>query len=84
MRHICRLGRTCRNCSHVRKDENGLYCVHDQWIGGWDNTRNPRNRAMKCSCFLNEKWNSEKWNNNDVMHWHYSEFLHKKDRKEQK
>lgn len=32
---------------------------------------------MKCSCFLNEKWNSGKWCNNDVMHWHYSEFLHK-------
>lgn len=77
MRHICKLGCTCRNCTGARTDEYGLYCVHDQRVGGWEYTRNPRRRALKCGGFLNEKWNSGQWKNDDVMHWHFDEYISK-------
>lgn len=77
MRHICKLGRTCRNCTEARTDEDGLYCVHDQRIGGWEYTRNPRNRALKCSQFINKKWYGDSWLNDDVMHWHFDEYINK-------
>lgn len=78
MRHIYKLGCTCKNCTECRTDENGLYCVHDQWVGGWEYTRNPRRRALKCSCFLNAKWNNNTWRNDDVMHWRYAEYIKKR------
>lgn len=75
MRHIYKLGRTCRNCSHARTDEDGLYCVHDQWIGGWEYTRNPRNRAMKCQRFINEKHLHGEWKNNEVFFPNYTKIV---------
>lgn len=77
MRHIYKLGRTCRNCCHARTDEDGLYCVHDQWVGGWEYTRNPRNRAMKCQQFINKKYNRGEWKNNEVFFPCYTKIIMK-------
>lgn len=78
MKHIYKLGRTCRNCTEARTNEHGLYCVHDQWVCGWEYTRNPRRRALKCPRYLNAKWNYNTWKNDDVMCWNYAEKIRQK------
>ena len=81
MSHTYKLGRTCRNCSEVRKTENGhYYCVYSQWIGGYSIIRNTRALALKCPDFQNEKLNQGEWKNEEVFYKHPMKFCPKNPR----